>query len=546
MAEIPRSSSASNEIAEYTARKKAEDKQKLLEAIFDDSVVGNREQDQARVQEGTQYYQHLEQLAQRPDNHDPYEASLMESAHSEALVDNAEFDRRIQEGIQAEKDKIAAIENALATDPRVRRLLAMGIDIADRLEHAVTPQDDEPALQRVLADKEAKFQELFDQYEANGAGHDVLEYILEKTYAVTPEAPAAAPVASAPDVAPDITPIIRPTADPSAVVVDNDPAARDGDVKVEADSAVSPDDIAAHEGESQDEYEARHGVTPEVESDAAALPDWETNKTVEYKGEKFLVTDTVRDPASGEPTAYILMDADGNRQEVPVAEALRGDSPDVTADTPDQAVVDSETTLDADENASEKVTTKEKLKAWWGSRKSMRQLFDPSYWSGRWTTDPLVNKNVADTMTDEQKQAERQKARRRTFLGRGAAVVALAAVAGGLFLGLKGDSGPERAPANVEVAADDAAAEQTPDEQPASEQAPAPEADPAFTVPAGGGGEALFRGLGLEPSAWYNNEQTLLEQFPDDFYQMNDGHVGIARPGQLPPRVQDFINTLRG
>ncbi len=63
----------------------------------------------------------------------------------------------------------------------------------------------------------------------------------------------------------------------------------------------------------------------------------------------------------------------------------------------------------------------------------------------------------------------------------------------------------------------------------------------AFNIPDGGGGERLMNELGVSVSEWYGMEDELLNKFPNDFYRMNDGHVGIARPGSLPTEVQQFI-----
>jgi hypothetical protein len=62
-------------------------------------------------------------------------------------------------------------------------------------------------------------------------------------------------------------------------------------------------------------------------------------------------------------------------------------------------------------------------------------------------------------------------------------------------------------------------------------------------VPSGMGGEDLFRQLGIDPSKWYNNQNTLI-QFSDDFYPL-DGGVGIKHSGQLSAPAQAFINSLR-
>lgn len=61
----------------------------------------------------------------------------------------------------------------------------------------------------------------------------------------------------------------------------------------------------------------------------------------------------------------------------------------------------------------------------------------------------------------------------------------------------------------------------------------------------GMGGEALFQQMGFDNLDWYSHENNLLQMFPDDFYRMEDGHVGLAYPGQLAPDVQQYIESLR-
>lgn len=53
------------------------------------------------------------------------------------------------------------------------------------------------------------------------------------------------------------------------------------------------------------------------------------------------------------------------------------------------------------------------------------------------------------------------------------------------------------------------------------------------TVDKGMGGIELFKEIGLSESDWYQHEQALLKAHPGDFYQMDDGHVGIKHPGKL-------------
>lgn len=67
----------------------------------------------------------------------------------------------------------------------------------------------------------------------------------------------------------------------------------------------------------------------------------------------------------------------------------------------------------------------------------------------------------------------------------------------------------------------------------------------AFNITDGGGGEQLFNDLGIDTAKWYANENSLLANFPNDFYRMDSGHVGIAQPGYLSQGAQDAINALK-
>lgn len=67
--------------------------------------------------------------------------------------------------------------------------------------------------------------------------------------------------------------------------------------------------------------------------------------------------------------------------------------------------------------------------------------------------------------------------------------------------------------------------------------------DPHFFVGDGEGGIQLFESLGLDESNWYQVHQELLQNFPNDFYSMGEGQVGLAHPGQLSIEAQEFIKA---
>jgi len=93
-------------------------------------------------------------------------------------------------------------------------------------------------------------------------------------------------------------------------------------------------------------------------------------------------------------------------------------------------------------------------------------------------------------------------------------------------------------------------AEPTPEPEPTPDSGPVgPEAivaDPDFIIEDGEGGIHFFQDLGLTEADWYSVDQELLTNFPDDFYPMPGGQVGLAHPGQLSLEAQEFIKLRFG
>lgn len=162
----------------------------------------------------------------------------------------------------------------------------------------------------------------------------------------------------------------------------------------------------------------------------------------------------------------------------------------------------------------------------------------------------------------ETPQNEREPWYRRNRIKKIAGWAAIGTVtAGALFLGLSNDRGDrEDILGNTPTATAGPSPEApTPPTAPEDDQETTPpnngvrwtpedlngEVKISDPIPQGGGGEQLFKGLGVDISKWYNNEDTLLQLFPDEFYRMNDGHVGIAKPGPLSQEAQDFITSLQ-
>lgn len=54
-----------------------------------------------------------------------------------------------------------------------------------------------------------------------------------------------------------------------------------------------------------------------------------------------------------------------------------------------------------------------------------------------------------------------------------------------------------------------------------------------FKIPEGSGGEALMDRLGVDKQVWYDNQNEFLRKFPNEAYRMSDGNVGFADNGRL-------------
>jgi hypothetical protein len=247
------------------------------------------------------------------------------------------------------------------------------------------------------------------------------------------------------------------------------------------------------------------------------------------------------------------------------------------------------------ERANKEPSLGEKLKGWWNKNgQPVLDKFRPSYWSERWENaiKPKIGEVVTsalnigvDLENDSPEVIEKKQKRNRVIFMAGGAAVAIAAIAAPAFgigfamgggghhaaeaLGGGGSAGhPGASVGNTLSAHDQAVAEAlSPQHQasgPISEQldqhrqmaeaanaanaAPAaPEFsvnDPGFTVSSGEGGYKLFHDLNLPDSVWDTNKTTLLQRFPDNFYSMGNGAVGINdRP--LSDAAKEFINTLR-
>ncbi len=217
---------------------------------------------------------------------------------------------------------------------------------------------------------------------------------------------------------------------------------------------------------------------------------------------------------------------------------------------------------DASRHALEKLEVeKEQTKKWWQkASEAVRKRAGTAYWSAQWETyvkTPVREKwskwleyGVTDDMTGDEKE-KRRKDNRVIAIAAGAGLAVVGAAVTGVLIanGLATmDNAPETGGLGKGVGRGgfDTLKDTGLDVGEGTQNALfTPEAElPPITVQSGDGGEALFTRYGIPTEKWYDNAQTLLTQFPQDFYQEGND-VRIAHTGPLSQGAQDFINALK-
>lgn len=226
--------------------------------------------------------------------------------------------------------------------------------------------------------------------------------------------------------------------------------------------------------------------------------------------------------------------------------------PAPVASTPVEPTPQAEQAIESQEKEDTKqVSGVEKIKGWFNKKGGLREMLGMHYWEKRWNTrqqqeDPVLDHDVVATDTPEKKEAKRKVSRYVLIAGAATLAVGAALAAGTIIANtVKNNEVHEPAPATVVSTAHFSEVAPVEAEVPPAQAPEAAIPPEVFTIPSGGGGEQLFNTAGIDPSVWYNNEAALLAQFPNDFYQMSDGHVGIAHPGPLSQGAQDYIQNLR-
>lgn len=220
-------------------------------------------------------------------------------------------------------------------------------------------------------------------------------------------------------------------------------------------------------------------------------------------------------------------------------------------------------TFPAEKTEEESAT--ERLKLFWKkSSNFIKEKLTLGYMSAKWAVeDSIINRGV-DPLTTSFEDVEKIRNRNRIYLVAGTAAVIVAAIilketnplghlfGGGDLAGSvpgSGSSGSETLSAHDQNVFDSMHPDTNGVETatPVDQQLPVVDVapDPAYTIPSGEGGLELFQKLNIDTSKWGANAESFLNRFPQDFYRMNSGGIGISHQGILSQGAQDAINALR-
>jgi len=335
--------------------------------------------------------------------------------------------------------------------------------------------------------------------------------------------------------------------DTGEAIADNAPA--DSEAPVEATVAGDTSEVVG--GDTIDEPEARTdtgAASGEATDDSAPTkPEAATEPTeserkpgniVELLGTKVTIGQILRGPDG--TVAYEVIEEDGSR------------------------VLAYEADLMSVEEREEKDSPTERIKAFWKKSKGfIVEKFTLGYMSAKWTIeDTVINRGIDHTTSFE--DAEKIKRRRRTALLAGAAAVIVAGIVlknqdavAHLFNGGSGLDAGVPNPTHTAVATEGLSAHdqaiadamhsgssgvETGAVDP-STVAPNIAPDAAFNVTPNEGGYQLFNRLGIPTAVWDTNASSLLQRFPQNFYSMDGGGVGL-RNVPIGDTLQTVLNGL--
>jgi|GEM_PF-2685854 len=348
---------------------------------------------------------------------------------------------------------------------------------------------------------------------------------------------------------------------PEAPAATEQTAAENSPVEIPAGDEAS---AAAETDASGDEVSNEtDSTTPEGEE--AERLAFQPGTKVEFNGEQVTVLGAF--DALNDTIGYEVTHADGTKS-LRYANELTTIEEESEKDT-------------AVEESGEKKSKMERLKNFWNKSKDfVVEKFTMAYMETKWMLqDSIINRGVDPlTMTGEEMEKKKERNRTIAFLGAGAVILGAIIlnqtdafghfsagsesvdIGSGTGTSAGGSEVPQPLSDHDQEVVDsmypggDGSSAEYPDDNGSGadaafeeEQPPTPEVvqyDP-ITVGNGEGGYALFDSLGLDSTTWDTNAENLRSQFPQDFYRMEGGGIGLAHPGQLSQGAQDAINALR-
>jgi hypothetical protein len=477
-----------------------------------------------RVEEVDAYERHLESMTERGDDYDEIANNLEDESYTDAI------DRRI------------------AANPKLRRMEMIAKSIAEGYATEVTPENAD-RLPASIKDKEDKLQELLIELSDDPSIHQAeKDEIIERIINMSEGGVVSATSETVPD-----------SKNQESTSERDDTSGEPGEEEAEKTDEVTED--PAQEGESLEEYEARHtaGIDPASvpEIDASAIPGHNSEKSGageeeplrEFnRGDKVRIQRTSGEVEDGwevidtytndEGEAMVTVGKDGVGIKQLSAESLAAmQDLELTPESDDESHEDEE-----DQTPEEEVELEEgedivesRWKTWAKRAKdAVNGALTKTYFGLGWTLNGLAKNERKEGETDEEYQERMKRNGRRIAVGITAVAVAFSAYK--LYNGIESGSGGGAQTGGVVP------------ELPHESHGTGNPANPhnellnstAWNIPEGSGGEALMDRLGVDKSVWYEHQNDFLQQFPDQAYRMPDGNVGFDNSGRLSKEAIDF------
>ncbi|MFZ1302047.1 MAG: hypothetical protein WAQ27_05760 [Candidatus Microsaccharimonas sp.] len=387
--------------------------------------------------------------------------------------------------------------------------------------------------------------------------------------------PEAKPATIIPVTSPDSEPAIAPVTEIGVKFDDSEPTDAD-----EATEANAPIPIRKAKGGDAEPTKADDEPATEPEAAATPDPDAKPEKAAPrqaqgyYEGKRVQVYNALKKPDS---EAYTLEVIDDEGKTYSIEE----NQLEITR------IPGKEVELYRPEGRELVLVEAEITKSWWGRA---REKYGLLKWSVKWTEalrgaaetvyGKALNAGIKEGMTDEEKQAKREKNRRNITFATGALVGAGLVGAGVLIAngiadhvnaaeaatnapkgigpnnltidqvrdlmeGRGGSGSGDLSPEALAAAEAAARAAEAANAAPATAAAYEAFSNPSYNITPGLGGEALFQKLNIDPQKFYDNQDYLLKNFGDYFYQEPGQAVRISNDGWLPPEAQRYIESLR-